>query len=115
MAILCAQIQQGFKPQQGEQFGVDVEGLKLIGPAGGIGVTTLMARTMEVLTAPGRHALEVLLAVGWRDMEHLQEGLQAFEPNLDVLGLRSSRTPTGWRINPTLARSKAPGPVSPAT
>ncbi|WP_162239884.1 hypothetical protein [Methylobacterium sp. Leaf91] len=78
----------------------------LIGPAGGIGVTSLMARTMEILTAPGRHAPEVLLPAGWRDMKHLQEGFEAFEPKFGVLGLRFSRAPTGWRINPSPSGSK---------
>lgn len=111
VAILRAQVQHGFKPPRGKQFSVDVEGMMLIGPVGGIGVTSLMARTMEILTAPGRHAPEALLPAGWRDMEHLQEGFQAFEPKLDVLGLRFSRTSTGWRINPTPSSSKSRGPT----
>lgn len=110
-AILRAQVQRGFKPPRGKQFSVDIEGLMLIGPAGGIGVTSLMARTMEILTAPGRHAPEALLPAGWRDVEHLLEGFEAFEPKLDVLGLRFSRTPMGWRINPTPSSSKLTGPT----
>ncbi|MHC2020389.1 hypothetical protein [Methylobacterium sp. CM6247] len=105
-AILRAQVQHGFKPPRGKQFSVDIEGLMLIGPAGGIGVTSLMARTMEILTAPGRHAPEALLPAGWRDMEHLLEGFEAFVPKLGVLGLRFSQTPTGWRINPSPSGSK---------
>ena len=59
-----ATVQLAFKPPPGRLFGVDVPGLMLIGPAGGIGTTPLLARTMAILAAPGRHQPEALLLAG---------------------------------------------------
>lgn len=100
-AALEAQIQRGFRPPAGRLFGVDVEALILIGPGGGIGVTPLLARTLAILSAPGRHAPESLLAAGWRDVDHLRDGLSAFSGKLAAVGLVLNRRATGLRITKT--------------
>ncbi|MGH1574946.1 hypothetical protein ACRAWG_35315 [Methylobacterium sp. P31] len=50
---LQAQVQRGFKPPAGKVFGVDTAGLLLIGPAGALGTTSRIARTLEPLAAGG--------------------------------------------------------------
>lgn len=97
-AALRAHVQPAFKPPPGRFFGVDVPGQMLIGPSGGIGTTPLLARTMALLSAPGRHLPDALLPAGWRDLEDLQEGLEAFAGKLGALGLVLNRRSTGLRI-----------------
>lgn len=97
-AALHATVQPAFKPPPGRLFGVDVPGMMLIGPAGGIGTTPLLARTMTILAAPGRHQPAALLPAGWRDLEHLQEGMDAFAGKLGAVGLVLNRRSTGLRV-----------------
>lgn len=97
-AALRAHVQPAFKPPPGKLFGMDVDGQMLIGPAGGIGTTPLVARTMAILAAPGRHQPETLLPAGWNALEHLQEGLEAFAGKLGAIGLVLNRRNTGLRI-----------------
>jgi len=95
----------GFKLPSGKLFSVDVAGLMVIGPAGGIGTSPLMARTMAILATPGRHTPEALLSAGWRDLEHLGEGLKAFASKLKATGLVLSRSKTGLHL--TRARTSS--------
>lgn len=97
-AALLAQVQHVFKPPPGKFFSVDQSGLMLIGPGGGIGTTPLLARTMAILEAPGHHLPDALLAAGWRDLDHLQEGLDAFGAKLSAIGLTIQRRKAGLRI-----------------
>ncbi len=101
-----AQVMVGFSPPSGKLFDVDVQGMMVIGPAGGVGTTLLLARTIAILAAPGRHAPEALLSAGWRDIEHLNEGLDAFAGKLRAIGLVLNRRKTGLQI--TKARTGSP-------
>jgi hypothetical protein len=91
-------VQRGFKPPAGDLLRNDVQGLMIIGPEGGIGTTPLMARTLEIMTGAGRHTEHDLVAAGWRDIEHLQQGLVAFGDKLHRVGLALSRHKSGLRI-----------------
>lgn len=97
-AALRAQVQTAFRPPAGRLFSVDLAGLMLIGPGGGIGVAPLLARTLAILSAPGRHLPESVLAAGWRDVDHLRDGLAAAAGKLAVIGLIVNRRKTGFRI-----------------
>lgn len=97
-AALRAQVQHAFRPPAGRLFGVDLAGLMLIGPGGGIGVTPLLARTLAILSAPGRHMAESVMAAGWRDADHLRDGLAAAAGKLSAVGLILSRRKAGLRI-----------------
>ncbi|WP_339164297.1 hypothetical protein [Methylobacterium bullatum] len=70
----------------------------LTGPGGGIGVTPLLARTIAILSAPGRHMPESVVAAGWRDADHLREGLAAFAGKLAAAGLSVSWRKAGLRV-----------------
>ena len=49
-----------------------------------------------------RHALpESVLAAGWRDVDHLRDGLSAFSGKLAAVGLVLNRRATGLRITKT--------------
>jgi hypothetical protein len=92
-------VQRGFKPPAGRVFGVDTAGLLLIGPAGALGTTSRMARTLEPLAAGGRHLLATLVAAGgWRDEVTLGEALAGTGGKLAALGLRIDRRKTGLRM-----------------
>lgn len=96
---LQAQVQRTFRPPPGKVFGVDTAALLLIGPAGALGTTTRMAKTLEPLAAGGRHLQPVLLAAGsWADEAALREALTAIAPKLSVLGLRICRRKAGLRM-----------------
>lgn len=96
---LRSQVQRGFRPPPGRLWTVDAEALVIIGPAGGIGTTPVIVRTLEALSAPGRHDEAVVAAAGdWRDVAHLREAMAALAPKLAVLGLRLDRRKTGVRI-----------------
>ena len=100
-AALRAQVQTAFRPPPGRLFSVDLAGLMLIGPGGGIGVTPVLARTLAILSAPGRHVPESVLAAGWRDVDHLRDGLSAVAGKLAAVGLVLNRRATGLRITKT--------------
>ncbi|CAA2145623.1 hypothetical protein MBLL_04750 (plasmid) [Methylobacterium bullatum] len=72
--------------------------LMLTGPGGGIGVSPVLARTLAILSPPGRHMPESVLAAGWRDVDHLRDGLSAFAGKLAAVGLILNRRKTGLRI-----------------
>lgn len=93
------QVQRAFRPPPGKVFGVNTAGLLLIGPAGALGTTTRMARTLAPLAAGGRHAAAVLVAAGgWQDEDALCDALAALGPKLAVLGLRICKRRAGLRI-----------------
>ena len=81
----------------------------IVGPAGGVGTTPAIARTLEALAAPGRHDEAALAAAtGWRDVAHLREALDGLTPKLAVLGLRIDRRKVGIRVTkvrPTASKS----------
>jgi hypothetical protein len=92
-------VQRAFRPPPGKVFGVDTAGLLLIGPAGALGTTSRMARTLAPLAAGGRHAAAVLVAAGgWQDEDALRDALAALGPKLAVLGLRICKRRAGLRI-----------------
>lgn len=97
-AALRASVLTAYRPPAGKILAVDVAGLIVIGPNGGIGVTPLLARTMVVLATPGRHTVEEVVNAGWRDAAHLREGLEAFAGKLTAIGLQMSQRKTGLRI-----------------
>ena len=99
---LRAQVQRGFRPPPGRLFGVDAAAQLVVGPGGGIGTTPVIVRTLEVLSAPGRHDEAVVAAAGgWRDVDHLREVLDALAPKLHAIGLRLDRRRTGLRATKT--------------
>lgn len=95
---LRAQVQKGFRVPAGRVFSVDVAALLIIGPAGALGTSPLVARTLEILAQGGRHAEADLVAAGWRDADSLREGLASMGPKLVALGLRVDRRRAGVRI-----------------
>lgn len=96
---LQAQVQRAFRPPSGRLWKVDAEAQIIIGPAGGIGTTPVIVRTLEALATPGRHDEAVVAAVGgWRDVAHFREGMAGLAPKLAVIGLRLDRRKTGVRI-----------------
>jgi len=96
---LRAQVQRAFRLPAGKVFGVDTAGLLLIGPAGALGTTSRMARTLAPLAAGGRHAAAVLVAAGgWQDEDALRDALAALGPKLAVVGLRICKRRAGLRI-----------------
>lgn len=96
---LRAQVQRTFRPPPGKLFGVDATGLLLIGPAGALGTSNRMARTLEPLAAGGRHLPAALVAAGsWQDEAALREALDALAPKLAALGLRICRRKAGIRM-----------------
>ena len=72
--------------------------MMLTGPGGGIGVTPLLARTLAILSAPGRHMPESVVAAGWRDADHLREGLTSVAGKLAVIGLILNRRKAGLQV-----------------
>jgi hypothetical protein len=96
---LQGQVQPAFRPPAGRLWKVDAEALIIIGPAGGIGTTPVIVRTLEALTTPGRHDEAVVAAAGgWRDVEHFREALAGLAPKLAAIGLRLDRRKAGVRI-----------------
>lgn len=96
---LTAQVQRGFRPPAGKLFGVDTVGLLLIGPAGALGTSERMARTLAPLAAGGRHLPAVLVtAGGWQDEEALRKALAGLAPKLAAIGLRVCRRKAGIRM-----------------
>ncbi|WP_267428279.1 hypothetical protein [Methylobacterium sp. GC_Met_2] len=97
--VLTRQVQPGLRPPPGQLFATDAAGLVLCGPAGGIGTTERMVRTLTPLVAGGRHLPAVLMASGgWQDEGALREALTGIGPKLAVLGLRICGRKTGLRI-----------------
>ena len=96
---LAQQVQPGLRPPAGRLFAVDEAGLLLRGPAGGIGSTERMVRTLAPLAAGGRHAAAVLMvAGGWQDDQALCEALAGIGGKLAALGLRIDRRKAGIRM-----------------
>ncbi|MDP4024045.1 hypothetical protein Q8W71_15555 [Methylobacterium sp. NEAU 140] len=96
---LRAQVQPGLRPPPGRLFDVDVAGMVLRGPLGGIGTSERMVRTLHVLTHGGRHPAAVLVvAGGWRDEPALIEALRGLRPRLAAVGLRLDRRKAGVRM-----------------
>ncbi|KQP05910.1 hypothetical protein ASF28_18655 [Methylobacterium sp. Leaf99] len=102
---LQGQVQPAFRPPAGRLWKVDAEAQMIVGPAGGIGTTPVIVRTLEALATPGRHDEGVVAAAGgWRDVAHLREAMTGLAPKLAVIGLRLDRRKTGIRI--TKARAQ---------
>lgn len=96
---LRAQVQRGFKPPAGRLWSVDGAAQLIIGPAGALGTSPVIVRTLEALSTPGRHDEAVVAtAGGLRDVDHLREVLDGLAPKLAVIGLRLDRRKTGVRI-----------------
>lgn len=96
---LRAQVQPGLKPPAGKLFDVDAGALLIRGPAGGLGTSERVVRTLAPLTAGGRHPAAALLAAGgWRDEAALREALTGLAPKLAALGLRVCRRKAGLRM-----------------
>ena len=96
---LRGQVQAGLKPPAGKLFAVDVAALALCRPAGGLGTSERMARTLAPLAAGGRHSPAVLMAAGaWRDEAAFRAALAGLAPKLTVIGLRICRRKAGLRI-----------------
>jgi hypothetical protein len=53
--VLARQVQPGLRPPAGRPFAVYAAALLLRGPAGDIGTTERMTRTLALLAAGGRH------------------------------------------------------------
>jgi len=96
---LRAQVQRGLKPPAGKLFAVDVGALVIQGPAGGLGTSKRVARTLAPLTASGRHPAAALVAAGgWSDEMALREALAGLGGKLAALGLRIDRRKAGLRM-----------------
>lgn len=97
--VLRSQVQSGLKPPAGKLFSVDIGGMVLCGPAGGIGTSERMARTLAPLAAGGRHPGNALVAAGtWVDEGALREALAGLAPKLEAVGLRICRRKAGLRM-----------------
>ena len=102
---LRAQVQRGFKPPPGRLWGVDAAAQLIIGPAGALGTSPVIVRTLEALATPGRHDEAVVASAGgWRYIDHLREAMVGVAPKLAVVGLRLDRRKAGIRI--TKAKGK---------
>ncbi len=96
---LARQVQPGLRAPPGRSFAVNVEALVLRGPKGGIGTSERIVRTLQPLTAGGRHpATALMTAGGWASEEALREALAGLGPKLAVVGLRLCRRKTGLRM-----------------
>lgn len=90
---------------------MDTAALLLIGPAGALGTSSRIARTLEPLAAGGRHPVAVLMeAGGWADEDVLGEALAGVAPKLGAIGLRVCRRKAGLRM----AKQKPPAPPTAA-
>jgi hypothetical protein len=97
--VLRGQVQPRLKPPAGKLFAVDIEGLVLRGPAGGIGTSERMARTLAPLAARGRYSPAILTeAGGWQDEAALRAALAGLAPKLEAVGLRICRRKAGLRM-----------------
>jgi len=107
--VVRALVQPGLKPPAGKLFDVDIGALVVRGPAGGLGISKRLARTLTPLAAGGRHPVSVLVEAGaWRDEAVLREALAGLGGKLAALGLRIDRRKAGIRMaksNPTGATS----------
>ena len=96
---LQTQLQRAFRPPAGRLFAVDAAALLLIGPAGALGTTSRMVKTLEPLAAGGRHLPSVLVAAGgWQDEQALREALAGLGPKLAILNLRVCHRKAGLRM-----------------
>jgi len=105
--VLRSQVQSGLKPPAGKLFSVDIGGMVLCGPAGGLGTSARIARTLEPLAAGGRHLPATLMAGGsWSDEAALREALAGLAPKLEAVGLRICRRKAGLKM----AKVRSTGP-----
>jgi len=78
---------------------VDASALLIRGPAGGLGASERVVRTLMPLSAGGRHSADALVvAGGWRDEAALREALAGLGGKLTALGLRIDRRKAGMRM-----------------
>lgn len=104
-----ALVQQAFRPTPGKIFSVDAAGLVLIGPAGALGSTIRMIRTLAPLATGGRHSAAVLMSAGeWQDEAVLGEALDGMAGKLAALGLRICRKKAGLRMAKVKPVKQAP-------
>ncbi|MBP1183795.1 hypothetical protein JOE48_005759 [Methylobacterium sp. PvR107] len=70
------------------------------GPAGGLGISERLARTLTPLAAGERHPAAALVAAGtWRDEAALREALAGLGGKLAAVGLRIDRRKAGLRMS----------------
>ncbi|APT31382.1 hypothetical protein MCBMB27_02091 [Methylobacterium phyllosphaerae] len=96
---LRARVQSRLRPPAGRLFAVDAAALVIQGPAGGLGSSERIVRTLAPLAAGGRHPAAALVAAGgWQDEAALREALSGLGPKLAALGLRICRRKAGLRM-----------------
>lgn len=89
----------GLPAAGGQAVWGDTAALLLIGPAGALGTTSRMARTLEPLAAGGRYLPAVLMAAGgWQVEAAFREAMAGLEPKLAILKLRICRRKAGIRM-----------------
>lgn len=97
--ILQRQVMPEFRPPPGKLWGVNEAAQLVVGPAGGIGITSAVAHVLGPLAVRGRHdEAGFAAAVGCRDVAHLREMLTAMAGKLAAIGLRVDRRKVGIRI-----------------
>lgn len=87
-AKLQGMVHRSLRPPAGRLWSVHADALLLIGPSGGIPVSSSAVAALEPLTSGGRHALS----------DHDRAALDGLAPRLAAVGLRIERRKTGWRI-----------------
>ena len=96
---LVRQVQPRLRPSRGRLFDVDVAGLMLRGPTGGIGSSSRIIETLSPLATGGRHSATVLVDAGkWAGEAALRDALKAVAPKLDAIGLRICWRKPGLRM-----------------
>jgi|GEM_PF-3001032 len=96
---LARLVQPGLRPPPGRLFAVDVDALVIRGPAGGLGTSERVVRTLAPLAAGGRQPANALVEAGaWRDEVALREALTGIGGKLAALGLRIDRRKAGLRM-----------------
>ena len=71
---------------------------RLVGPIDAINTAPLVARTLAILAAWGRHPVEAFVAAEWHGAAHLQRRPDGLTPVLAAIGLRVDRRKTESRI-----------------
>lgn len=94
-----AQVQPGLRAAPGRLFTADLASLTLRGPAGGIGASERLMRTLVPLSESGRRPAAALQAAGsWADETSMFEALAALSGKLAAIGLRIDKRKAGIRM-----------------